>query len=142
MSQAYGLRTRMKDPASVVALPDVISKEPLGPVVRQGDEQWFDIAKWSLNVMINAEELGVTQANVDQMLNSESPEVRRLLGKEQGLSKGLGLPDDWAYKIIKTVGNYGESFDRNMGKNSPQNIDRGINRLWNKGGIMYAPPVR
>lgn len=142
LSQAYGLRTRMKDPSSVVALPEVISKEPLGPVVRQGDDQWFNIVKWTLNAMINAEELGVTQKNVDKMKTSTNPSIGRLLGSEAGLSKGLGLPDDWSYKVIKQVGNYGESFDRNVGKDSPQNIDRGLNNLWNNGGIMYAPPIR
>lgn len=143
LSQAYGLRTRMKDPKGVMALPEVISKEPLGPVVRQGDDQWFNIVKWTLNAMINAEELGVNSKNVDKMKSdSDNPNVGRLLGKEQGMSKGIGISDDWAYKVIKQVGNYGEAFDRNVGKDSPQNIDRGLNNLWNKGGIMYAPPIR
>lgn len=143
LSQAYGLRTRMQDPKAVVALPQVISKEPLGPVVRQGDDQWFNVVKWVHNAMLNAEELGVNAKNADDMLkNSTNPNVGRLLGKEQGLSKGLGLSDDWALKVIKQVGNYGEAFDRNVGKNSPQNIDRGLNNLWNNGGIMYAPPIR
>ncbi|MDI3326657.1 amino acid ABC transporter substrate-binding protein [Pontibacterium granulatum] len=142
LSQAYGLRTRMKDPSSVVALPEVISKEPLGPVVRQGDDQWFNIVKWSLNAMLNAEELGISSANVDQMKSSENPNVQRLLGGSEGLAKGLGVSEDWGYQIVKQVGNYGEAFDRNVGKDSPLNIDRGINRLWNQGGLQYAPPIR
>ena len=142
LSQAYGLRTRMKDPSSVVALPEVISKEPLGPVVRQGDDQWFNIVKWSLNAMLNAEELGVSSANVDQMKSSTNPNVQRLLGGSEGLAKGLGISEDWGYQIVKQVGNYGEAFDRNVGKDSPLNIDRGINKLWNQGGLQYAPPIR
>ncbi|MBS97956.1 MAG: amino acid ABC transporter substrate-binding protein [Oceanospirillaceae bacterium] len=143
LSQAYGLRTRMNDPSSVVALPEVISKEPLGPVVRQGDDQWFNIVKWSLSAMLNAEELGVTSANADEMkASSENPSIKRLLGGEQGLAEGMGISDDWAYQIVKQVGNYGESFARNVGKDSPQDIDRGLNNLWNNGGIMYAPPIR
>ncbi|MBR9884204.1 MAG: amino acid ABC transporter substrate-binding protein, partial [Oceanospirillales bacterium] len=108
----------------------------------QGDDQWFNIVKWSLNAMINAEELGVTMANVDEMKSSENPNIKRLLGGETGLSKGMDVADDWAYQIVKQVGNYGEAFDRNVGKDSPQKIDRGLNNLWNNGGIMYAPPVR
>ena len=142
LSQAYGLRTRMQDPNSVVALPEVISKEPLGPVVRQGDDQWFNIVKWSLNAMINAEELGVTSANVDEMKSSDNPNIKRLLGNEEGLAKGMGIAEDWGYRIIKQVGNYGEAFDRNVGKDSPQNITRGLNNLWNNGGILYAAPIR
>lgn len=142
LSQAYGLRTRMQDPASVTALPEVISKEPLGPVVRQGDDQWFNIVKWSLFAMLNAEELGVTSANVDQMKSSENPNVQRLLGGSEGLAKGMGIAEDWGYQIVKQVGNYAEAFDRNVGKDSPLDIDRGINRLWNQGGLQYAPPIR
>ncbi|GGC06287.1 amino acid ABC transporter substrate-binding protein [Marinobacterium zhoushanense] len=142
LSQAFGLRTRMADPDSVVALPEVISKEPLGPVVRQGDDQWFNVVKWSLNAMINAEELGITMANVDEMKSSDNPNIKRLLGGEEGLAKGLGIAEDWGYQIVKQVGNYGEAFDRNVGKDSPQKITRGLNNLWNNGGIMYAPPVR
>ena len=142
LSQAYGLRTRMKDPSSVVALPEVISKEPLGPVVRQGDDQWFNIVKWSLNAMLNAEELGVNSGNVDEMKSSTNPNIQRLLGGSTGLAKGLGISEDWGYQIVKQVGNYGEAFDRNVGKDSPLNIDRGINKLWNQGGLQYAPPIR
>ncbi|WP_227820022.1 amino acid ABC transporter substrate-binding protein [Marinobacterium aestuarii] len=142
LSQAYGLRTRMSDPDAVVALPEVISKEPLGPVVRQGDDQWFNVVKWSLYAMLNAEELGVNSANVDEMKSSENPNIKRLLGVDGPKGKGLDIADDWSYQIIKQVGNYAESFDRNVGKDSPLKIDRGINALWNQGGFQYAPPMR
>jgi general L-amino acid transport system substrate-binding protein len=143
LSQAFALRSRMGDPNSVVALPEVISKEPLGPSVKQDDDQWFNMVKWSLNAMINAEELGVTSANVDDMkANSKNPSIQRLLGGSEGLSKGLGVDDDWSYRIVKQVGNYGESFDRNLGAGSALGIDRGINALWNQGGFLYAPPIR
>nr|WP_216821325.1 amino acid ABC transporter substrate-binding protein [Marinobacterium profundum] len=142
LSQAYGLRTRMSDPDAVVALPDVISKEPLGPVVRQGDDQWFNVVKWSLYAMLNAEELGVNSTNVDEMKSSENPNIKRLLGVDGPKGKGLDIADDWSYQIIKQVGNYAESFDRNVGKDSPLKIDRGINALWNQGGFQYAPPMR
>ena len=142
-SQLYGLRTHLSKQEDAIVLPEVISKEPLGPVVRQGDDAWFNIVKWTLNAMIEAEELGVTQANVDEMkANSKNPGVRRLLGLEGIAGKGLGLNDDWAYQIIKQVGNYGEIFERNVGADSPLKIERGLNALWSKGGIMYAPPVR
>ncbi|NVK41628.1 MAG: amino acid ABC transporter substrate-binding protein [Oceanospirillaceae bacterium] len=142
LSQAYGLRTRMSDPDAVVALPEVISKEPLGPVVRQGDDQWFNIVKWSLFAMLNAEELGVTSANVDEMKSSENPNIKRLLGIDGPKGKGLDIADDWAYQIVKQVGNYGEAFERNVGMGSALKIDRGINALWNQGGFQYAPPMR
>lgn len=142
LSQAYGLRTRMQDPDSVMALPNVISKEPLGPVVRQGDDQWFNIVKWSLNAMIVAEELGISSDNVDKMRDSTAPGIARLIGKGNGMGKGMGISDDWAYNIIKQVGNYGQAFDRDVGKDSPLKIDRGLNRLWNDGGILYAAPIR
>ncbi len=142
LSQAYGLRTRMSDPDAVVALPEVISKEPLGPVVRQGDDKWFSVVKWSLFAMLNAEELGVSSANVDEMKSSENPDIKRLLGVEGPKGKGLDIADDWSYQIIKQVGNYAEAFDRNVGKDSPLKIDRGINALWNQGGFQYAPPMR
>lgn len=142
-SQLYGLRTHLSKPDEAVVLPEVISKEPLGPVVRQGDDAWFNIVKWSLNAMIEAEELGLTQANVDEMkASSKSPSVRRLLGLEGIAGKGLGLNADWAYQIVKQVGNYGEAFERNVGAGSPLKIERGLNALWSKGGIMYAPPLR
>jgi general L-amino acid transport system substrate-binding protein len=125
-----------------VIFEDRISKEPLGPAVRQGDAQWASIVRWTLFAMLNAEELGVTSANADEMLGSMRPEVRRLLGQEGSFGKGLGLEDDWAYLIIKAVGNYGESFDRNLGAGSRIGIKRGLNALWKDGGLHFAPPIR
>ena len=141
-SGLYAERLRMKVPADNIVLPDIISKEPLGPSVRQGDSQWFTIVKWVHYAMLNAEELGVTQKNVDEMGNSANPEIKRLLGKEGDFGKGLGLDNDWVVKIVKAVGNYGESYDRNVGSGSRLNIDRGLNKLWNQGGLQYAPPIR
>ncbi len=142
-SQLAALRLQLKDPDSVTILPERISKEPLGPVVRQGDDQWFDIAKWTLFAMLNAEELGVTSDNVDEMRdNPPNPGVARLLGKDGKYGEQLGLDNAWAYNIVKQVGNYGEIYARNVGADSPLKIDRGINALWNDGGIQYAPPVR
>ncbi len=141
-SQLYGLRTHLKDPASAVVLPDVISKEPLGPVVRQGDDEWFNVVRWSFFAMLNAEEMGVTSANVDEMKKSDNPAIRRLVGLEGDKGGSLNLPDDWSYQIIKQVGNYAESFERNVGQDSPLKIARGLNALWNNGGIQYAPPMR
>lgn len=142
-SQLYGLRTHLPHPEEAFVLPEVISKEPLGPVVRQGDDAWLNIVKWTFNAMIEAEEIGMTSANIDAMkADSKAPAVRRLVGLEGIAGKGLGLNDDWAYQIIKQVGNYGEVFDRNVGAGSPLNIARGLNELWSKGGIMYAPALR
>ncbi len=142
-SQLYALRIKLKDPDSAIVLPEVISKEPLGPVVRQGDDEWLNIVKWMLFAMVNAEELGVTSANVDDMkANSSDPNVRRLLGVEGVKGEWIGLSDDWAYNIVKHVGNYGEVFERNVGMDSPLKISRGLNALWNQGGIQYAPPIR
>lgn len=141
-SQLYALRIKLKKPQDAVVLPEVISKEPLGPVVRQGDDQWFNIVKWTHNAMLNAEEMGVTSSNVDKMKKSSNPGIRRLLGLEGPKGQGLGLKDDWSYQVIKQVGNYGESFERNVGKGSPLKISRGINALWTKGGLQYAPPMR
>jgi general L-amino acid transport system substrate-binding protein len=141
-SQLYALRTKMANPEKYMVLPQIISKEPLGPVVRQGDDVWFNIAKWTLNAMKTAEEYGVTSANVDEMLNSKNPEIKRLLGIDGKLGENLKLDPKWAYNIIKQVGNYGESFERNVGKGSPLNIDRGINALWSDGGLQYSPPFR
>ena len=130
------------DPEDYVILPDIISKEPLGPVVRQGDNQLADIVRWTLFAQIEAEEYGVTSANVDQMLKSDNPAIKRMLGVTPGMGKALGLNDKWAYNIIKQVGNYGEMFDRNVGKGSPLKISRGLNALWTQGGLQYAPPIR
>jgi general L-amino acid transport system substrate-binding protein len=141
-SGLYGARLQLARPDDHVVLPDIISKEPLGPAVRQNDSQWFTIVRWVHFALLNAEELGVTQANVDRMLGSENPDVRRLLGKEGDYGRGLGLDNDWAYRIVKRVGNYGEIFERNVGAGSRLKIDRGLNRLWTKGGLHYAPPVR
>ena len=141
-SQLYGLKQKMDDPSSAIVLPEIISKEPLGPVVRQGDDKWFNIVKWTMFATLEAEELGVSSANVDKMLKSNNPSVKRLLGTSGKAGENLGLKSDWAYQIVKNVGNYGESFDKHVGKDSPLNISRGLNNLWNKGGLMYSMPVR
>ena len=142
-SQLYAQRIKLANPDDYVVLPEVISKEPLGPVVRQGDEEWFDIVRWTLFAMVNAEELGVTSANVEATAkDTKNPDVARLLGTEGEFGKALKLPKDWAVQIVKQVGNYGESFDRNVGAGSELKIERGLNALWNKGGLQYAPPVR
>ncbi|MCK5897085.1 MAG: amino acid ABC transporter substrate-binding protein [Cocleimonas sp.] len=138
-SQLYALRIKLAKPSDAIVLPEVISKEPLGPVVRQGDDQWFNIVRWSLNAMINAEELGVTKVNAKEMKKSKDPAIGRLMG---GQGNKLGLDDAWSYNIISQVGNYGEVFEANVGAGSPLKIGRGLNALWNKGGIMYAPPIR
>jgi general L-amino acid transport system substrate-binding protein len=135
-------RVKMKNPDEHVLLSEIISKEPLAPVVRQGDSQFFTIVKWTYFALLNAEELGVTQKNVDEMVNSANPEIKRLLGKEGDFGKGLGLENDWVVKIIKTTGNYGEIFERNVGSGSRLKFERGLNRLWNQGGLQYAPPIR
>ncbi len=136
-------RTALGDPAAHIILPEIISKEPLGPAVRHGDSQWADVVRWSLNAMVAAEEYGVTQANVaEQLASSANPEVRRLLGAEGDMGAKLGLPNDWAVKIITAVGNYGESFERNVGVNTPLGLERGLNAQWTNGGLMYSPPVR
>jgi general L-amino acid transport system substrate-binding protein len=141
-SGLYAERLRLANPGDNIILPEIISKEPLGPVVRQGDDQWFTIVKWVLFAMINAEELGITQKNVDEMMKSTNPAIKRFVGTEGNYGEQLGLTKDWAVRIVKLVGNYGEVFDRNVGKDSPLKIDRGLNRLWNQGGIQYAPPIR
>lgn len=141
-SGLYALRLNLQDPASAMVLPEIISKEPLGPVVRQGDDQWFNIGKWTLAAMVNAEEYGITSKNAEEMLKSKDPNVKRILGIEGPKGKGLGIRDDWGYQIVKQVGNYGESFERTVGSGSPLQISRGVNALWNAGGFMYAPPIR
>jgi general L-amino acid transport system substrate-binding protein len=142
VSQLYAMRLKLANTSDHVVLPEIISKEPLGPVVRHGDDQWFDIVKWVLFAMLNAEELNVTQKNLDEQLKSPNPEIKRLLGAEGNFGEQLGLTRDWVVRIVKQVGHYGESFDRNVGAGSKLGIERGLNRLWNKGGIQYAPPVR
>ncbi|TCT07780.1 amino acid ABC transporter substrate-binding protein [Aquabacter spiritensis] len=142
VSQLFALRLVMKKPADHIVLPDVISKEPLGPVVRQGDDQWFNIVKWTHYAMLNAEELGVTQANIEAALKSQKPDVKRLVGNEGNYGEQLGLTKDYAVRIVKAVGNYGEVYERNVGTGSKLAIPRGINQLWNLGGIQYAPPAR
>jgi len=134
--------SRLENPDNFVVLPEIISKEPLGPFVRQGDDAWLNVVKWSLHAMIAAEELGVTSANVDDMRESPSPDIRRLLGVTEGAGKNLGLDERWAYNIVKEVGNYGESFERNVGQQSALKIQRGLNAQWTQGGLMYALPIR
>jgi general L-amino acid transport system substrate-binding protein len=141
-SQLYGLRLGLGDPGSYVVLPEVIAKEPLGPVVRQDDDTWLNIVKWSLYAMINGEELGVTSANIEEMRNSNILAVRRLFGQAGAGGKSIGVKNDWAAQIIRQVGNYGEVFDRNLGPESALKIERGLNNLWNKGGLQYAPPLQ
>jgi general L-amino acid transport system substrate-binding protein len=141
-SGLYSTRLKLARADDHVVLPEIISKEPLGPFVRQGDDQWFDIVKWVHFAMLIAEEFNVTKANVDEALKSENPEIRRLLGVENNFGEQLGLTKDWVYRIVKQVGNYGEIFDRNVGQGSPLKIARGLNGLWTKGGIQYAPPIR
>ena len=140
-SQLAAIRSELKDPSSAVILPETISKEPLGPVVRQGDDQWLNIVKWSLYAMINAEELGVTSKNIGKMVESKNPSIRRLLGVEGTTGKNLGLGRFWAVSIVKAVGNYGESYERNL---NPLGLTRSgsVNDLWTRGGILYAPPIR
>src|SRR5271154_1843337 len=141
-SGLYAERLRLADPSAHVVLPEIISKEPLSPAVRQGDDAWEDMVRWTHYAMIVAEELGVSQKSVDAMLKSDAPDVRRLLGVEGQFGEALGLSNDWAYRIIKLVGNYGESFDRNIGQGSPLKIARGLNALWTKGGLQYGLPIR
>jgi general L-amino acid transport system substrate-binding protein len=142
VSQLYAQRLKLANPGDHEVLPEVISKEPLGPMVRHGDDQWFDIVKWTLFAMLNAEEAGVTQKNVEEMAKSDKPDLKRMLGGEGNLGEQLGLTKDWVIRIVKHVGNYGETFDRNVGAGSKLAIARGLNNLWNKGGIQYAPPIR
>ena len=141
-SGLFGERLRLANINDHIVLPEIISKEPLGPVVRHGDDQWFDIVKWTHYAMVTAEELGITKANVEDHMKSDNPDVKRLLGTEGKHGEALGLTNDWAYRIVKRVGNYGEAFERNVGQGSPLKITRGLNALWNKGGLQYAPPIR
>ncbi len=141
-SGLYAQRLKLTNPGDHTVLPEIISKEPLGPVVRQGDDEWFNLNKWVHFAMVNAEELGVTQANVEEMKSSDNPSVKRLLGAEGAYGEMVGLPNDWVVRIVKHVGNYGEVFDRNVGPDTPLGIARGLNALWTNGGLQYAPPVR
>ena len=142
LSQLYALRLRLAKPRDQVILPDVISKEPLGPVVRNNDLQWISIVRWVYFAMINAEELGVSSQTIDQALRSQKPEVKRLVGTTGDFGEQIGLTNAWAANIIRTVGNYGEVFERNLGAKTPLAIPRGLNQLWSQGGIQYAPPIR
>jgi general L-amino acid transport system substrate-binding protein len=141
-SALYGERLQLSNPEDNIVLPEIISKEPLSPSVRQGDDVWENVVRWTHHAMVDAEELGVTKANVDAQLKSPNPEIRRLLGVEGQFGQSLGLSNDWAYRIIKYIGNYGESFERNVGQGSPLKIARGLNALWTKGGLQYGLPVR
>jgi general L-amino acid transport system substrate-binding protein len=135
-------RSQLKTPADHIILPELITKEPLGPAVRQDDAQWFAVVRWTLMALIEAEELGLTSDNVDAQRAATQPSVRRFLGLEANLGQALGLPRDWAYQVVKNVGNYGEMFDRNLGSKSELRLSRGLNNLWTKGGLMYSMPFR
>jgi len=141
-SQLAAIRSVAPNPDDYIILPEIISKEPLAPAVRHGDDQWYDIVNWTVMALIEAEELGITSSNVDEMLKSTDPQIQRFLGITPGFGKALGLDEKWAYNIIKQVGNYGEIFDRNVGPKTPLKIERGLNNLWTKGGLMYAIPFR
>jgi general L-amino acid transport system substrate-binding protein len=141
-SQLAGTRAVAPKPDDYIILPEIISKEPLAPAVRHGDDQWYDIVNMSVLAMINAEELGITSENVDEMLKSKDPKIQRFLGVSPGNGKALGLDESFAYNIIKLVGNYGEVFERNVGKNTALKIERGLNALWTDGGLMYSPPFK
>lgn len=142
VSQLYADRLKLATPDDHVVLADVISKEPLGPAVRQGDDQWFNVVKWTHFAMINAEELGVRSATVEDALKSRRPDIRRLVGEEGSFAQPLGLAASWAARIVRHVGNYGEVYERNVGTGSKLGIPRGMNQLWTSGGIQYAPPIR
>ena len=141
-SALYAQRLKLTDPKAHMVLPEIISKEPLSPVVRQGDDVWADIVQWSHYATVAAEELGVTSKNIDRMKSSKNPSIRRLLGLDGTFGDNLGIRQDWAYQIVRHVGNYGEIFERNVGVNTPLGIKRGLNALWTKGGLQYAPPIR
>jgi general L-amino acid transport system substrate-binding protein len=141
-SGLFAMRQQLAKPGDSMILPDIISKEPLGPAVRQDDMQWFNIVKWVNFAMINAEELGVSSKTIDDALKSQKPAVKRLVGTDGDFGKPFGLTQDWAVRVVRTVGNYAEVFDRNVGAHSKLGIPRGLNELWNNGGIQYAPPIR
>jgi general L-amino acid transport system substrate-binding protein len=142
VSQLYAERLKLATPDGHIILPEVISKEPLGPAVRQGDDQWFNLVKWTLYSLINAEELGIKSATLDDAVKSQNPDIRRLVGTEGEFGEQLGLTKDWAARAVRAVGNYGEIYERNLGTQSRLSIPRGLNALWTQGGIQYAPPVR
>jgi general L-amino acid transport system substrate-binding protein len=135
-------RTMLRNPNDYVVLPDRISKEPIAPVVRFGDDQWLEVVNWVFRAPVEAEELGIASSNVASLAQSADPSIRRFLGFEAGISDGFGLGAQWPYHVISTIGNYGEIFERNLGTKTPLGMDRGMNRLWNDGGLMYAPPFR
>jgi general L-amino acid transport system substrate-binding protein len=141
-SQLASVRTTLEKPDAYEILPETFSKEPLGPMVRQGDEAWFNVVRWSLFAMIEAEEYGITSKNVNDMLQSKDPNVQRILGVTPGMGKNLGVDNAWAFNIVSQVGNYGESFERNVGKDSPMKLERGLNATWRDGGLMYGWPIR
>ena len=141
-SQLYALRIGLTDPDSAMVLPEVISKEPLGPVVRQGDDEWFNVVRWSVFALIEAEFLGIDSQSASPLKNNGNPAQKRFLGSEGDAGKNLGLDNNWAYQIVKQVGNYGEIFEKNVGADSPLKIARGLNAQWNDGGILYSPPIR
>ena len=141
-SQLAAIRSVAPNPDDYMILPEIISKEPLAPVVRHGDDQWYDIVNWTVMALIEAEELGITSKNVDEMLQSTDPQIQRFLGVSPGMGKALGLDEKWAYNIVKQVGNYGEVFDRNVGPKTPLKLERGLNDLWTRGGLMYSYPFR
>lgn len=143
MSDLAGMRTLAPNPQQYEILSEVISKEPLGPAVRRGDDEWFQVVRWSFNTMIEAEELGINKANAEQLKQtSTNPNVLRLLGRSDDMGKMIGLDKDWSYRIVTQVGNYGESWNAYFGPKSPLNLPRGLNRLWTDGGLMYAMPIR
>jgi len=141
-SLAGARATMLDNPDDYMILPEDFSKEPLGPMVRQGDEQWFNVVRWALNAMLEAEEYGITSKNIDDMLKSSNPNVQRILGVTPGMGKNLGVDDKWAYHIIKQVGNYGEAYEVSLGMASPLKLERGINAQWRDGGLMYGWPIR
>jgi general L-amino acid transport system substrate-binding protein len=141
-SGLYSTRLLLANPDEHIVLPEIISKEPLGPVVQQGDDEWFNVVKWTYYALLNAEELGITSENIDGMMDSDNPEIKRLVGTEGSFGEAIGLSNDWAVNIVKAVGNYGEIFDRNVGPDTPLEIERGVNALWTNGGIQYGMPIR
>ena len=141
-SQLAAQRSVSPNPTEYVLLPEIISKEPLAPVVRHGDDQWFDIVNWTVMALIEAEEWGINSKNIDEMLKSKNPGIQRFLGVTPGMGKALGLDEKWVYNIIKQVGNYGEIYDRNVGPDTPLGLERGLNALWPEGGLQYASPFR